>query len=98
MKEPLLCYLRRMQTHSKPGHLWTFVYLCKSSSCSPTSFPSVLSFITIVCAVYAVCVYEVHVPCMVWRPEDSFVELILSFHLYVGPGNGAQVGSLGWQV
>lgn len=42
---------------------------------------------------HIVCQYT-HVVVCLWKSEGRFVELALSFHLYVGPGDGTQVFGL----
>lgn len=48
-----------------------------------------------------VCIMDVsgHMCCdVVWRTENSFVALVLSFHFYVGSGNLTQVAWLTQQA
>lgn len=46
-----------------------------------------------VCGCVSVGTHVVHT----WRSEGNLVELVLTFHLYIGAGNQVQVARLVWQ-
>lgn len=51
------------------------------------------------CYLVCVCVYvRMHTMAHSWRAEDSFVESILIFHIYIGSWDQNHIISLVWQV